>query len=294
MNEPTRIDRPLDLASVRPARETLARVVALALEEDLGRGDVTTAATVPWETRGEAVLAARRPLVLSGLCVVREVYAQVDPEVDVIAIAQDGDRLTRGDVAARIRGRAASLLSGERVALNFAQRMSGTATLARAYVDALPAGSRTRIADTRKTTPGLRALERYAVRCGGAHNHREDLSAAVLIKDNHIAAAGGVGIAIRRARAHAPHTSRIECEVDTMAQLDEALAAGADIVLLDNFDDATLAEAVHIVAGRAIVEVSGGVTLERIPRIAATGVDVISAGALTHSAPAVDLGLDWC
>jgi nicotinate-nucleotide pyrophosphorylase (carboxylating) len=294
MNEPTRIDRPLDLASVRPARETLARVVALALEEDLGRGDVTTAATVPWETRGEAVLAARRPLVLSGLCVVREVYAQVDPEVDVIAIAQDGDRLTRGDVAARIRGRAASLLSGERVALNFAQRMSGTATLARAYVDALPAGSRTRIADTRKTTPGLRALERYAVRCGGAHNHREDLSAAVLIKDNHIAAAGGVGIAIRRARAHAPHTSRIECEVDTMAQLDEALAAGADIVLLDNFDDATLAEAVRIVAGRAIVEVSGGVTLERIPRIAATGVDVISAGALTHSAPAVDLGLDWC
>ena len=294
MNEPTRIDRPLDLASVRPARETLARVVALALEEDLGRGDVTTAATVPWETRGEAVLAARRPLVLSGLCVVREVYAQVDPEVDVIAIAQDGDRLTRGDVAARIRGRAASLLSGERVALNFAQRMSGTATLARAYVDALPAGSRTRIADTRKTTPGLRALERYAVRCGGAHNHREDLSAAVLVKDNHIAAAGGVGIAIRRARAHAPHTSRIECEVDTMAQLDEALAAGADIVLLDNFDDATLAEAVHIVAGRAIVEVSGGVTLERIPRIAATGVDVISAGALTHSAPAVDLGLDWC
>jgi nicotinate-nucleotide pyrophosphorylase (carboxylating) len=212
----------------------------------------------------------------------------------VIAIAQDGDRLTRGDVAARIRGRAASLLSGERVALNFAQRMSGTATLARAYVDALPAGSRTRIADTRKTTPGLRALERYAVRCGGAHNHREDLSAAVLIKDNHIAAAGGVGIAIRRARAHAPHTSRIECEVDTMAQLDEALAAGADIVLLDNFDDATLAEAVRIVAGRAIVEVSGGVTLERIPRIAATGVDVISAGALTHSAPAVDLGLDWC
>ncbi len=294
MKEPTRIDPPLDLASVRPARETLARVVALALEEDLGRGDVTTAATVPWETRGEAVLAARRPLVLSGLCVVREVYAQVDPAVEVLDVAADGERLAAGAVAARVRGRAASLLAGERVALNFAQRMSGTATLARAYVDALPAGSRTRIADTRKTTPGLRALERYAVRCGGAHNHREDLSAAVLIKDNHIAAAGGVGIAIRRARAHAPHTSRIECEVDTLSQLDEALAAGADIVLLDNFDDDALTHAVRVIAGRAIVEVSGGVTLERIPRIAAAGVDVISAGALTHSAPAVDLGLDWC
>jgi nicotinate-nucleotide pyrophosphorylase (carboxylating) len=294
MNDTHTADRPLDLANVRPPREKIARLVAMALEEDLGRGDVTTAATVPWDTRGEAVIAARRPLVLSGLCVVREVYAQVDPEVEVIDIAQDGDRLAKGAVAARIRGRAASLLSGERVALNFAQRMSGTATLARAYVDALPAGSRTRIADTRKTTPGLRALERYAVRCGGAHNHREDLGAAVLIKDNHIAAAGGVALAIRRARAHAPHTSRIECEVDTMAQLDEALAAGADIVLLDNFDDATLAEAVRRVAGRAIVEVSGGVTLERIPRIAAAGVDVISAGALTHSAPAVDLGLDWC
>jgi len=293
MNHHSLLNQALDLAAIRPAREKVARLVAMALEEDLGRGDVTTAATVPWATMGEAVLAARRPLVLSGLFVFREVYAQVDPSVEVIEMAADGERLAAGVVAARVRGRAASLLQGERVALNFVQRMSGTATLARAYVDALPADSTTRIADTRKTTPGLRALERYAVRCGGAHNHREDLSSAVLIKDNHVAAAGGVTIAIRRARAHAPHTSRIECEVDTMAQLEEALDAGADIVMLDNFDDATLKSAVALVAGRAIVEVSGGVTLERIPRIAAAGVDVISAGALTHSAAAVDLGLDW-
>jgi len=293
MNHHSLLNQALDLAAIRPAREKVARLVAMALEEDLGRGDVTTAATVPWATMGEAVLAARRPLVLSGLFVFREVYAQVDPAVEVIDVAADGERLAAGAVAARVRGRAASLLQGERVALNFVQRMSGTATLARAYVDALPADSTTRIADTRKTTPGLRAFERYAVRCGGAHNHREDLSSAVLIKDNHVAAAGGVTIAIRRARAHAPHTSRIECEVDTMAQLEEALDAGADIVMLDNFDDATLKSAVALVAGRAIVEVSGGVTLERIPRIAAAGVDVISAGALTHSAAAVDLGLDW-
>ncbi len=293
MNHHSLLNQALDLAAIRPAREKVARLVAMALEEDLGRGDVTTAATVPWATMGEAVLAARRLLVLSGLFVFREVYAQVDPTVEVIEVAADGDRLAAGAVAARVRGRAASLLQGERVALNFVQRMSGTATLARAYVDALPADSTTRIADTRKTTPGLRALERYAVRCGGAHNHREDLSSAVLIKDNHVAAAGGVTIAIRRARAHAPHTSRVECEVDTMAQLEEALDAGADIVMLDNFDDATLKSAVALVAGRAIVEVSGGVTVERIPRIAAAGVDVISAGALTHSAAAVDLGLDW-
>ena len=293
MNYHSQLNQALDLAAIRPAREKVARLVAMALEEDLGRGDVTTAATVPWATIGEAVLAARRSLVLSGLFVFREVYAQVDPTVEVIEVAVDGERLAAGAVAARVRGRAASLLQGERVALNFVQRMSGTATLARAYVEALPANSTTRIADTRKTTPGLRALERYAVRCGGAHNHREDLSSAVLIKDNHVAAAGGVSIAIARARAHAPHTSRIECEVDTMQQLEEALDAGADIVMLDNFDDATLKSAVALVAGRAIVEVSGGVTLERIPRIAAAGIDVISAGALTHSAAAADLGLDW-
>jgi nicotinate-nucleotide pyrophosphorylase (carboxylating) len=165
--------------------------------------------------------------------------------------------------------------------------------MARRFVDAVPDGSRTRIVDTRKTTPGLRALERYAVRCGGAHNHREDLSAAVLIKDNHIAAAGGITLAIERARFHAPHTCRIECEVDSLEQLDAALQAGADVVMLDNFDDAAVAKAVKLVKQRALIEVSGGVTLDRIPKLAALGVDVISAGALTHSAPAADIGLDW-
>lgn len=284
---------PLDLAAQEPARTVVARLVALALEEDLGRGDVTTTAIVPWETQGQAALVARRPLVLAGAFLVREVFAQLDPEVAVEARARDGEALSAGQTALVLRGRAASLLRGERVALNFVQRLSGVATLTRRYVDALPAGSRTRIADTRKTTPGLRAVERYAVRAGGGHNHREDLGAAVLIKDNHVAACGSVGLAIRRARAHAPHTCRVSCEVDTFAQLEEALAAGADVVLLDNFDDAELARAVDLVAGRAVVEVSGGVTLERVPRIAAAGVDVISVGALTHSAPAVDLGLDW-
>jgi nicotinate-nucleotide pyrophosphorylase (carboxylating) len=165
--------------------------------------------------------------------------------------------------------------------------------MTRAFVDALPGGSGTRITDTRKTTPGLRAFERYAVRCGGGHNHREDLGAAVLIKDNHIAAAGGCTQAIERARAYAPHTCRIECEVDTPAQLEEALAAGADIVMLDNFNDEEVRDALASVDGRAIVEVSGGITLERIAALGALGVDVISVGALTHSSPSCDLGLDW-
>jgi nicotinate-nucleotide pyrophosphorylase (carboxylating) len=271
----------------------IERAVRIALEEDFGRGDVTTDACIEPDTEGRARFVARTELVLCGLAVIREVYRQVDPGVCVDAEASDGDLLARGTVAARVTGRAASLLAGERIALNFAQRLSGTATMTQRFVRALPDGSKTRIVDTRKTTPGLRALERWAVRCGGGHNHREDLSSAVLIKDNHIAAAGGVRAAIERAKKHAPHTSRIECEVDSMEQLGEALAAGAEIVLLDNFDDATLEDAVRTIAGRAIVEVSGGVTLDRIPKIAAAGVDVISAGALTHSAPAADLALDW-
>jgi nicotinate-nucleotide pyrophosphorylase (carboxylating) len=276
-----------------PPRAAVERIVRSALEEDLGRGDVTTEACVPPGVRGQALVRARSPLVISGLDVIREVYRQVDPDVVMHDRARDGQRLAAGEAAAAVVGRAWSLLAGERVALNFAQRMSGIATMTRQFVDALPEGSTTRIVDTRKTTPGLRALERYAIRCGGALNHREDLSSAVLIKDNHIAAAGGVRAAIERARAHAPHTSRIECEVESTAQLDEALDAGAEVVLLDNFDDTALEAAVQRVAGRALVEVSGNVTLPRVSIIAATGVDVISVGALTHSAPAADLGLDW-
>lgn len=276
-----------------PPRHVLERITTIALEEDLGRGDLTTEATVPDHVQGAATFTAREPLVFSGLALILEVYRQVDPSVVVSAQRADGDRLTKGEHACRVSGSAASILRGERVALNFAQRMSGVATLSRRFVDALPEGSRTRIADTRKTTPGLRALERYAVRCGGAYNHREDLSSAVLIKDNHVAAAGGVAAAIERARAYAPHTSRIECEVDTLAQLEVALAAGADIIMLDNFDDESTRTALAIAKGRCVIEVSGGITLARVHTLGTLGVDVISVGALTHSAPAVDLGLDW-
>jgi nicotinate-nucleotide pyrophosphorylase (carboxylating) len=276
-----------------PAPFVIRELVVRALQEDLGRGDVTSEACVPEDLVGSADLAARHRLVVCGLPLIAATFAEVDPRVVVALSGNDGDVLEKGTVVAKISGPARSILMGERVALNFAQRLSGIATKTRAFVDALPKGSKTRIVDTRKTTPGLRAVERWAVRCGGGHNHRDDLSSAVLIKDNHVAACGGVRIAIERARAHAPHTSRIECEVDRMSQLAEALDAGADIVLLDNFDDDMLKEAVAFTKGRALLEVSGGVTLERIPKIAAAGVDLISAGGLTHSAAAVDLGLDW-
>jgi nicotinate-nucleotide pyrophosphorylase (carboxylating) len=231
--------------------------------------------------------------VLCGGDLVREVFLQLDAGVVVTSDREDGDPLDRGDRALTVAGRAASILEGERVALNFVQRMSAIATRTRAFVSALPPNCRTRIVDTRKTTPLLRSLERYAVRCGGGHNHRENLTAAILIKDNHIAACGGVRSAIERARAFAPHTSRITCEVASMDELITAIAAGADVVMLDNFDDATLPEAVALVAGRALVEVSGRISLERVPVIAAAGVDVISVGGITHSAGSVDLGLDW-
>jgi nicotinate-nucleotide pyrophosphorylase (carboxylating) len=217
----------------------------------------------------------------------------IDPALSVEQSAPEGARVAARTKLWSVSGRARSILMGERVALNLVQRMSGTATLARAYVDAIPEGSSTKVTDTRKTTPGLRVLERYAVRMGGAKNHRDNLGSAVLIKDNHIAACGGVAQAIARARAHAPHTSKIECEVDSLAQLDLALAAGADIVLLDNMDTKTVAEAVRRAKGKAMTEASGGITLTRIPELARAGVDAISVGALTHSAPAVDIGLDF-
>lgn len=278
---------------IHPPRNVVERIVSIALEEDLGRGDVTTEACVPRSVRGEATFRARVELTLAGVEVVKEVYRQVDAEVEVHDRARDGDRVGRGEAIGHVVGRATSLLAGERVALNFLQRLSGIATLTQAYVGAVPAGLHTRITGTRKTTPGLRALERYAIRCGGGFDHREDLSSSVLIKDNHIAAAGGVTEAIRRAKNHAPHTSRIECEVDSEAQVEEALAAGADIIMLDNFDDAALPGVRARIGDRAIVEVSGGVTLPRIAVIARAGIDIISVGALTHSAPAMDIGLDW-
>lgn len=270
----------------------LDEVIDRALKEDLAGGDLTTEACIPPETRAIARAVARKPLVVCGADVFARTFYRIDPGLRVEERIPDGTRVKKDDVIWVVEGSARSILLGERTALNFVQRMSGIATLARSYVDALPAGSKTRIADTRKTTPGLRALERQAVRTGGAHNHRDTLGSAVMIKDNHIEAAGGIRPAIELARARAPHTSRIEVEVDSLAGLDEALAAGADIVMLDNFAPADIAPAVEKAKGKALIEVSGGITLERITELANAGVDVISSGALTHSAPSADIALD--
>ena len=283
-----------------PAWPLIDAIVDRALEEDLAGGDLTTDACVEPHVRARATFVARGELVVCGLDVALRTFARLagpDPsDLRTESRVADGTRAKKGDALLRLEGAARTLLLGERVALNLVQRMSGVATLTRRHVDALAPGGRTRVADTRKTTPGLRVLERYAVRCGGGHNHRDMLGSAVLIKDNHIVAAGGVRAAIERARASAPHTTKIECEVETFPQLEEALAAGVDVVLLDNMDDATTGAALGIVRARVgatvIVEASGGITFERIRSLSALGVDVISVGALTHSAPAADVALD--
>jgi nicotinate-nucleotide pyrophosphorylase (carboxylating) len=275
----------------------LDALIDRALEEDLAGGDLTSEACVDPGARATGKALAKSPLVACGSDVFRRVFERIDSSVEVETLVADGTRVEPGTFLWCVRGRARSLLMGERTALNLVQRMTGTATMARAYVDALPPGSATRIADTRKTTPGLRALERYAVRTGGAHNHRDDLGSAVMIKDNHIVAAGGLSTAVARARAYAPHTSRIEVEVDSLAQLEEALEAGADIVMLDNFSTEDVRRAVDRVrpigARRPLLEASGGITLPRISELAEAGVDVISVGALTHSAKAADISLDF-
>ena len=264
-------------------------VVGRALAEDLATCDVTSIATVTAEHRATAVLVAKAPLVVCGLSVAARAFALVDSTLQLEVVHPDGAQVQAGTEVARIAGHARSILAAERTALNFLQRMSGTATLTRRFVDA--AAGRCRIVDTRKTTPGLRALQRYAIRCGGGHNHRNDLAAGVLIKENHIRCAGGVTQAVLAARNHAPHSLRIECEVTTLDELREAIGAGADAVLLDNMNDQQVEQAVAEVDGRAVVEVSGNMTLERVPKLAALGVDVISVGALTHSVPAADLSL---
>jgi nicotinate-nucleotide pyrophosphorylase (carboxylating) len=269
--------------------ETLTR----ALAEDLGAGDVTTEACVPAGKQATAHGVARKAIVVSGIPVAARVFSLVDGSLRFDAKVEEGASVAPGTIVWTVEGSARSILMGERVALNFTQRMCGIATATRRYVDAVPKGCVTRITDTRKTTPGLRLLERYSVRRGGGHNHRNDLGSAVLIKDNHIVAAGGVSAAIEAARARAPHTSRIECEVDSLEQLEEALAARADIVLLDNMDTATVEEAVRRTRGRALLEASGGITYERVAELARAGVDAISVGALTHSTPAADIGLDF-
>lgn len=267
-------------------------VVRAALAEDLGRaGDITAMACIDADARLDAVFAVRQRGVLSGLACARLAVLALDPEARFEARASDGDVLEPGAVAAFVSARARALLSAERTALNLMGRMSGVATLTRTYVDAVH-GTGARIVDTRKTTPGLRHLEKYAVRCGGGVNHRFGLDDAILIKDNHIAVAGGVAKAYTAARAFAGHLVAIEIEVDSLAGLEEALGAGATIVLLDNMDNATMAKAVEMTGGRFVLEASGNVTLDHIAEIAATGVDYASSGWITHSAPNLDVGLD--
>jgi nicotinate-nucleotide pyrophosphorylase (carboxylating) len=270
----------------------LDRIIDQALAEDLSGGDLTSEALVDRSRAAVARAVAREDLVVAGGAVFARAFRRVDSSLEVETLKAEGESAVQGDALWEVRGSARAILMAERTALNFVQRMSGIASLTRRYVSALPPGSKTRITDTRKTTPGLRVLERYAVRTGGAFNHRDSLSAAVLIKDNHIAIAGGISAAVEAARLRAPHSSRVEVEVETLADLDAALGSGADIVLLDNFAPEAVVEAVRRCRGRALVEVSGGIRLERVAELARAGVDVISVGALTHSAPAADIALD--
>jgi nicotinate-nucleotide pyrophosphorylase (carboxylating) len=264
-------------------------IVARALEEDVRDGDITTGATVAPALDARGVFLMKAEGVLAGLDVAFETFRQVEPAVRCVARKADGDACRAGEEIAEIAGTARALLVGERTALNFLQRLSGIATRARQFVDA--AGGRITILDTRKTTPTLRVLEKYAVRAGGASNHRAGLFDAILIKDNHIRLAGGVKAAVERARAHRPGLP-VEIEAETIAQVQEALAAGAETILVDNMSTDRIRDAVALARHRARIEISGGVTLERIPELAATGADFVSVGALTHSAPAIDISFE--
>jgi nicotinate-nucleotide pyrophosphorylase (carboxylating) len=269
------------------------KAVAEALAEDLGLGgDITTEATVLAGTRSSGVIVARKPGTVAGMQLAEAAFRALDPEAAFEVIVGDGGRIEAGGVIARLSGDARALLTAERTALNFLGHLSGIATLTARYVTAV-AGTKARIIDTRKTTPGLRALEKFAVRCGGGVNHRFGLFDAILIKDNHIVAADGIASALQRARAHAGHMVKVEIEVTTLDELDDALQLAPDAVLLDNMPLSTLKAAVAEVAGRVLTEASGGVTLDTVRGIADTGVDLISVGALTHSAPVLDIGLDF-
>jgi nicotinate-nucleotide pyrophosphorylase (carboxylating) len=266
--------------------------VTRALAEDLGRaGDVTSIATVPIGTGSRTVVMARKAGTIAGLPLVAVTFRKLSPEIEIAPVVRDGTTVPANTALMHINGDARAVLSAERVALNFLGHLSGIATLTHEFVRRVT--GKTRICCTRKTTPGLRGLEKYAIRCGGGFNHRFGLDDAILIKDNHVAVAGGIKAVLERARAHAGHLVKIEIEVDSLDQLREVIDYGlADVVLLDNFDVAAMKQAVAMVAGRLVIEASGGITLDRIAEIAATGVDYASSGALTHSAPALDVGLD--
>jgi len=270
--------------------QQLNRIIGTALEEDIHTGDITTLALQLGSRRISGILKAKEEMTVCGIQVAEQVLATVDRNLQFTAVCADGDTLPAGAILARFSGEASLLLQGERVALNLLQRMSGVATLTASYVRAVQ-GTRARIVDTRKTTPGLRVLEKYAVRVGGGSNHRTGLYDGVLIKENHIAAAGGITEAIRRTRSYIPHTLKIEVETESLAQVSEALAAGADIIMLDNMTIPLMKESVALINGRALTEASGGVNLATVRAIAETGVDIISVGALTHSAPAMDISM---
>jgi nicotinate-nucleotide pyrophosphorylase (carboxylating) len=282
------------LPFTRPPHALLIEpTVRHALEEDLGRaGDITTELTIPADKRITARLAARKDGTIAGLIAAQCAFRLVDPEVQFEVEIPDGSRASKGAVLATLKGSARAILTGERVALNFTGRLSGVATATRALVDAVE-GTNARIVCTRKTTPGLRMLEKYAVRCGGGFNHRFGLDDAVLIKDNHLVAAGGIKPAVERVRSGLGHMTKIELEVDTLAQLEDALSIGVDTILLDNMGTDDLKRAVELAKGRAVLEASGNVTLATVRAIAGTGVDYISSGAITHSAANLDVGLDF-
>lgn len=270
--------------------QALDRLIATALDEDVGPGDVTVESCIPPEARLRAVMAARQPLTVCGLAIAEAVFRRLDPAVQLVRRAEDGETVGSGSVLLALDGQAGALLSAERTALNFVQHLSGIATVTRAYADAI-AGTGATLLDTRKTIPGLRLLAKYAAACGGAHNHRLGLYDAVMIKDNHIAVAGSVRAAVEA--AHRAGQSRIQVECDTLEQVEDALSAGATSLLLDNMDPDRLRQAVALVKGRIPLEASGGISFQSIRAVAETGVDFISVGRLTQSAPACDIGLDY-
>jgi nicotinate-nucleotide pyrophosphorylase (carboxylating) len=269
----------------------LDSLIELAFTEDIGIGDITTESTVPPSQKGLGILQAKSEGIVAGLLVAEQTFRKLDDTLIFRALVKDGDAVTVGASIAEVQGSAKTILTGERTALNFLQRLSGVATLTSKFVKAV-ADYDVKIVDTRKTTPGWRALQKYAVRIGGGHNHRFGLYDGILIKDNHIVAAGGIHNAVQRAKEAAPHTAKIEVEVETFEQVNEALDAGVDILLLDNMSHDATQQVVQIVGNRAVTEASGGITLEQVQAVAATGVDFISVGALTHSAMPLDISLD--
>jgi len=273
-------------------QDILKDFIKRAFAEDVGTGDITTQTTVPEGTQISGRFVAKESGILCGLDVAKAVFAYADPAIKLEIAFKDGDAVTKGDIIARVSGDAASILTGERLALNLMQRMSGIATNTHAAAQQV-AGTKAKIVDTRKTTPGLRVFEKYAVHVGGGTNHRFNLADGVLIKDNHIKAAGGITAAVKAAKAGAPHTLKIEVEVESLAQLTEALDAGADIVMLDNMDNATMKQAVAQTDGRAILEASGNMGEKNLADVASTGIDIISIGALTHSVKALDISLKF-